>query len=100
MSELLFANFFTGRLFMHSHHHQISMIPLTMSSPIKGFSLYVESEDMAVAIAELENALSQLKNGDKAFKESGTLVGNVRASYCYPYRPHCAAKGLYWDEGD
>ncbi|MCZ8930863.1 hypothetical protein OM190_24855, partial [Escherichia albertii] len=66
MSELLFANFFTGRLFMHSHHHQISMIPLTMSSPIKGFSLYVESEDMAVAIAELENALSQLKNGDKA----------------------------------
>lgn len=39
---------------MYPHHHQISMTPLTMSSPVKGFSLYVESEDVAVAIAELE----------------------------------------------
>lgn len=85
---------------MHPHHHQIAKTPLTMNSPVKDFSLYVESEDAAVAIAELENALSQLKSGDAAFKESSTLVGNVRASYRYPYRLHCAAKGLYWDEGD
>lgn len=62
-----------------------------MNSPVKGFSLYVESEDVAVAIAELENALSQFKSGDKAFKESGTIVGNVRVSYCHLYCLLCAA---------
>ncbi|EAM4476167.1 hypothetical protein EOH33_24200 [Salmonella enterica] len=83
---------------MDTYHHQINSKLLTWDSKVKGFSLYVESEDVAVAIAELENALSQIKSGGAAFKESGTLIGNVRASYCYPYRPHCAAKGLYWDE--
>ncbi|MEY0287984.1 hypothetical protein AB7303_15330 [Providencia rettgeri] len=83
---------------MNPHHHQINSRPLTWDSKVKGFSLYVESEDTCVAIAALENALSQLKSGDAAFKESGTMVGNVRVSYNYPHRLHCATKGLYWDE--
>ena len=83
---------------MDPHHHQLSSKPLCFSSKVKAFSLHVESEDTMGAIIALENALSQLKGGDAAFKESGTMVGNVRASYSYPYRPHCAAKGLYWDE--
>ena len=88
------------RVSMDTHHHQINSKPLTWDSKVKGFSLYVESEDLHVAITALENALSQLKRGDVAFKENGALVGNVRASYRYSYRPHCAAKGLYWDEDD
>lgn len=83
---------------MNPHHHQLNLKPLTWDSKVKGFSLYVESEDTCVAITSLENALSQLKSGDVAFKESGTMVGNVRVSYSYPCRFHCAAKGLYWDE--
>lgn len=83
---------------MNSHHHQLSLKPVSMDSKVKGFSLYVESEDSKDAIIALENALSQLKSGDLAFKESGMLFDNIRASYSYPYRPHCAAKGLYWDE--
>ena len=84
---------------MNPHHH-LSVKPLTWDSKVKGFTLYVESEDTGVAITALEHALSQLKSGDAAFKESGTLVGSVKASYRYPYRFHCAAKGLYWDEED
>lgn len=85
---------------MNPHHHSLNSGHLSWDSKVKGFSLYIESEDACEAITGLENALSQLKGGDAVFKESGTMVGDVRASYRYPYRLHCAAKGLYWDEED
>lgn len=83
---------------MHRHHHQLTRSPLSFDSKVKGFSLYVESEDASAAIAALENARSQLKSGGEAFKESEVTIGCVRVRYEYPYRPHCASKGLYWDE--
>lgn len=80
------------------HHHQLNSKPLTWNSKVKGFSLYVESEDVHTAIVAFEHALSELKNEEMTFKESGVMIGDVKAGYSYPYRFHCAAKGLYWDE--
>ncbi|HGJ5882101.1 MAG TPA: hypothetical protein ACHBY7_01940 [Arsenophonus sp.] len=43
-------------------------------------------------------SINLLINEEATFKESGVTVGDVKAGYSYPYRFHCAAKGLYWDE--
>lgn len=69
---------------MNPHYHQLSLKPLSLDSKVKGFSLYVESEDSRSAIIALENFLSQLNGENTAFKESGKMVGNIRASYSYP----------------
>lgn len=82
---------------MNPHHH-LNLKPVTLDSKVKGFTLYVESDDTCLAITALENALSKLKCGDAAFKERSTMVGSVRVGYDYPYRPHCAMIGPYWDE--
>lgn len=81
-----------------NHHHQIRLSQTSFDSKVKGFSLYIESEDALTAISELENALLKLKSGDDSFKEGGVMVGNVKVKYCYPYRPHCGAIGSCGDE--
>jgi len=88
--------FIKGR---HDHSHTLNHKPMSLGSKVKGYSLYVESEDLNEAISALENALLKLKNGEVMAKESGVMVDGVRASYCYPYRPHCAMiADPFWDE--
>lgn len=83
----------------HQHNHY-NLKPLSFDSKVKGFSLYVESEDTYEAIYALENALSLLRSGDKAFKRSGTKIGIVCAKYTYPYRFHCGAFDSKGNEED